>query len=77
LEAQAKPCHQMMKCQTDEQVELYAKQATYGAEFPANGTPFGIDNDPPSEGELWTGVCQLSHDRCGGASGIRAEHIKA
>jgi hypothetical protein len=66
-----------MERQTDERVELYAKQAAYGAEFPANGTPFGIDNDPPSEGELRTAVSQLSHGRCGGASGVRAEHIKA
>ncbi len=76
-EAQARPCHQTMEHQTDEQVELYAEQDAYGAEFPANGTPFGIDDSPPSEEEYRTAVSQLSHGRCGGASGIRAEHIKA
>ena len=76
LETQAKPCHQTMECQTDKQVELYAKRATYGAGFPANGTPFVIGNDPLSEREFWTAVSQLSHGQCGEASGIRAEHIK-
>ena len=76
-EAQARPCHLRMERQTDERVELYAEQDTYGAEFPANGTPFGIDDNPPSDEELRIAVSQLSHGRCGGASGIRAEHIKA
>jgi len=76
-ETQAKPCHQTMELQTDKRVELYAERVAYGEEFPENGTPFGIDNDPPSEGELRTAVSQLSHDRYGGASGICAEHIKA
>ena len=76
-EAQARPCHQTMKRQTDERVELYAKRDAYGADFPTSGTPFEIDDYPPSEEELRTAVSQLSHGRCGGASGIRAEHIKA
>ena len=76
-ETQAKPCHQTMERQTDKRVELYAERAAYGKEFPENGTPFEINDDPPSEGELRTAVSQLSHGRCGGASGIRAEHIKA
>ena len=74
--AQARPCHQTMERQTDKQVELYAERDAYGAEFPANGTPFEIDDYPPSEEELRTAVSQLSHGRCGGASGIRAKHIK-
>jgi hypothetical protein len=76
-ETQARPCHQTMERQTDERVELYAERAGYGEEFPPKGTPFDIDDDPPSEGELRTAVSQLGHGRCGGASGIRAEHIKA
>ena len=76
-ETQARPCHQTMERQTGERVELYAERVAYGEEFPENGTPSDIDNNPPSDGELWTAVSQLSHGRCGGASGIRAEHIKA
>jgi hypothetical protein len=75
-ETQAKPCHQTMERQTDKKVEVYAERAAYGEEFPENWTPFEIDDEPPSEGELRTAVSQLSHGRCGGASGIRAEHIK-
>ena len=66
-----------MERQTDERVELYAERDAYGADFPENGSPFGIDDSQPSEDELRTAVSQLSHGRCGGASGIRAEHIKA
>jgi hypothetical protein len=60
-ENQARSCRQTMERQTDEQVELYGERAAYGAEFPANGTPFTIANVPPSEGELRTVVSQLSH----------------
>jgi len=66
-----------MERQTDERVELYAERDACGVEFLENGTPFAIDDNPPSEGELQTAVSQLSHGRCGGASGIRSEHIKA
>ena len=76
LETQAKPCHQTMERQTNERVELYAERAVYDAGFPVNGTPFTIANNPPLEGKLLTAVSQLSHGRCGGASGICAEHIK-
>ena len=60
-EAQARPCCQTMERQTDERVELYAERDAYGAEFPANWTPFGIDDNPPSEEELRIVVSQLSH----------------
>jgi len=76
-ETQARPCHQTMERQTDERVELYAERAAYGEEFPENGMPFDIDDNPLSDGELRTAVSQLSHRRCGGASGIRTKHIKA
>jgi len=75
-ETQARPCHQTMECQTDEQVELYAERDACGAEFPENGTPFTIDNNKPLEGEPRTAVSQLSHGRCGGTSRIRAEHTR-
>jgi hypothetical protein len=76
-ETQAKPCHQTMEPQTDKRVELYAERAAYGDKFPANGTPFDIDDNQPSQAELRAAVSQMSHGRCGGASGIRTEHIKA
>ena len=53
-ETQTRPCHQTMEHQTDERVELYAERDACGAEFPENGTPFAINDNPTSEGELWT-----------------------
>ena len=38
-----------MERQADERVELYAERDACGAEFPENGTPFAIDDNPPSE----------------------------
>ena len=34
-------------------------------------------DDAPTEGELQAAVVQMSHERCVGASGIRAKHIQA
>jgi len=68
-ETQARPCHQTMECQTNKRVELYAERAAYGEEFPENGMPFDINDNPPSDGELRTAVSQLSHGRCRGSIG--------
>ena len=76
-EVQARPCHLTMERQTDKRVELYVERDAYGAEFPANRTPFRINDNPPSEEDLRIAVSQLSYGQCGGTSGIRAEHIKA
>jgi hypothetical protein len=76
-ETQAAPCPQTMERQTDKRVELYARRAAYGESFPANGTPFEIRYDEPSEGEIWAAVMEMSNGRCGGASGIKAEHLKS
>jgi hypothetical protein len=67
----------MMERQTDEREELYAERAAYGKAFPANGLPYAIGNNQPLESKLRAAVSLLSHGRCGGASGIQAEHIKA
>ena len=77
METQARPCRLTMKRQTVKCKELYAESEAYGVGFPANGTPFPIADAPLLGGELRTAVSQLSHNQCGGASGIWAEHIKA
>jgi hypothetical protein len=46
-EMQARPCHQMMECQTNKQEELYAERAAYSKAFPANKTPYAIGNNQP------------------------------
>ncbi len=76
-EMQARPCHQTMERQTDKREELYAEWAVYGKAFPANGAPFAIGDNQLIDGKLRAVVSLLSHSRCRGALGIRAEHIKA
>jgi hypothetical protein len=39
--------------------------------------PYPIGGNQPIESKLWAAVSLLSHGRCGGPLGIRAEHIKA
>jgi hypothetical protein len=76
-ETQARPCRQTMEHQTNKREELYAEWAAYGKAFPANGTPYAIGNNQSIESKLRAAVSLLSHGRCRGASGIRAEHINA
>ncbi len=76
-EMQARPCRQTMERQTNKREELYAERAAYGKAFPANGLPYAIGNNQPIESGLRAAVSLLSHGQCGGALGIRAEHIKA
>jgi hypothetical protein len=74
---QTRPCHQTMDCLTNGCEESYLEGAAYGKAFPANGMPNAIGNNQPIDGKLWAVVSLLSHCRCGGILGIRAEHIKA
>jgi hypothetical protein len=76
-ETQARPYQQMMEHQTDKWEELYAEQAAHGKAFPANGMPYAVGNNQLIESKLRGAVSLLSHRRCRGALGIRAEHIKA
>jgi hypothetical protein len=76
-EMQARPCRQTMERQTNKREELYAEWAAYGEAFPANWMPYTIGNNQLCESKLRAEVSLRSHGRCGGASGIRAEHIKA
>ena len=66
-----------MEQQTKERVALYAKRVAYGKSFLANGTPFEIRDNEPTEGELRAAVMELSNGRSAGALGIKAEHIKS
>ncbi len=76
-EMQARPCQQAMEHQTEKQEELYAEWSAYGKAFPTNRVPYTLGNNQPIKSKLRAAVSFLSHGRCGGASGIRAEHIKA
>jgi hypothetical protein len=74
---QARPCRQTMEHQTNKREELYVERAAYGTAFPENGVPYAIGNNQLIESKLRAVVSLLSHRRCRGTSGIRAEHIKA
>jgi hypothetical protein len=76
-ETQAKPCRQTMDRQTGEWVDLYTWRQSPGEPLPINIDPVDIDDDIPSNGELRVAVGKLTNGRAAGASGMRAEHIKA
>ncbi len=52
-ETQAKPCYHTMECQMLERVDLYAWRESPGDPLPINVTPVVINNNVPTDGELW------------------------
>jgi hypothetical protein len=66
-----------MEHQTLEQVNLYARRQSPGDPLPIHLTPVEINDDVPSDSEIRTAVGELTNGRAGGASGMRAEHVKA
>jgi hypothetical protein len=75
-EMQAKPCYHTMKRQTSEQVDLYTRRASPGNPLPINYGPIKINNDAPSDKEIWLATSELSNGRAAGASRMRAKHVK-
>jgi hypothetical protein len=71
------PCPQTMVKQTAERVDLYRQRDPPGAPLPINIDPIPVDDGTPSKGEIRVAVAGLSNGRAGGASGIRAEDVKA
>jgi len=71
-----KPCRQTLARQTDEREELYGMVIPPGTPIPINVDAFDINDDVPGEAEIRAAVRRLRSGRAGGASGIRAEHIK-
>jgi hypothetical protein len=66
-----------MDRQTAERVTLYTRRQSPGEPLPINIDPVEIDDDTPSDGELRVAVGELTNGRAAGASGMRAEHVKA
>jgi len=75
-EMQSKPCYHTMERQTSERVDLYARRQSPGDPLPLHLTPVEIDDDVPTDSEIWTVAGGLTNGRAGGASGVRAEHVK-
>jgi hypothetical protein len=62
--------------QTAERVELYARAPPMGEALPFNFPHFKISDDMPTDSEIQKVVGGLRNGRAGGATGMKAEHIK-
>ena len=70
------PDRRSLKCQTDERVDLYAKQSPPGESIPVH-IRFGVQDRVPPEPEIRGAVRErLRNGRSGGASLMRAEDVK-
>ena len=65
-----------MAKQTGKREELYAKVQPPGDPIPINLQPFNIYDSVPKEPEIQVVVKAMRNGRAGGASGIKAEHMK-
>ena len=72
-----KPCYDSLEDQTVEREELYAERTSPGDLIPINVEPYVIQDGTPTESEIASVVRgKLRNGRAGGASGLKAEHIK-
>ena len=61
---------------TAEQVNLYSYVPSPGENTPVAVKPVEVDDLVPTEDEIEEAVKKLWRNRSGGASGVRAEHLK-
>ena len=61
---------------TAERVELYSYVPPPGTKIPIYVQPLPVDDSVPTEDKIEWAVMQLSNHRSGGASRMRAEHLK-
>ena len=61
---------------TAEQADLYSYVPSPGKNIPISGQPVPVDNSVPTKDEIEEVVKHLQRNRSGGASGMRAEHLK-
>ena len=73
---EARPCFQMMERQTAERVALYTWRSSPGEPLPINITPVPIPDSAPTDSEVHDAVGELSNGQSGGASKMRAKHVK-
>jgi hypothetical protein len=77
MEMQSKPYYLTMDYQTSEQVDIYKQRQSPGEPLPILAPPIEMNNDALSDSKIRTASRELSNGRAGGASGMRAEHVKA
>ena len=70
------PAWATLKRITSERVELYIYIPPPGTNIPISVHPFLVDDSVPTEEEIEWVVTQLINHRYGGASGMRADHLK-
>ncbi len=70
-------CPQTMVKQTAGRVDFYRQWDPPGDPLPINIDPIPVDDGTPSKGEKRVAVAGLSNGCAGGASGMRAEDVKA
>jgi hypothetical protein len=66
-----------MERQTSERVDLYARRQSPGDPLPLHLAPAEINDGVPTDSKIRTVAGGLTNGRAGGASGMRAEHVKA
>jgi hypothetical protein len=75
-EVEARPCPQTMECQTAERIALYTGRTPPGEPLPINIDPAPISDGVPTDLEVRESVGELTNGCSGGASRMRAEHMK-
>ncbi len=75
-EVEARPCPQTMERQTAERIALYTGRTPPGEPLPINVDPAPIPDGVPTDSEVRDAVGELTNGRSGGASRMRAEHMK-
>ena len=70
------PARGTIKRITAERVELYSYVPPPGKNIPISVQPFPVDDSVHTEDKIYWVVKRLSNHRSGGASGMRAEHLK-
>ena len=61
---------------TAERVDLYSYVASPGENIPVTVAPLEVDDLVPTEDKIEDAVKNLRRNRSGGASGMRAKHLK-
>ena len=75
-EVEARPCYQTMARKNEEWFALYARRTPLGEPLPINIAPTPIPDGVPTDSEVREAVGELTNGRSGGASKMRAEHMK-
>ena len=70
------PARAMLERITAKRVDLYRYVPSPGENIPVTVAPAEVDDSVPTEDKIEDAVKKLRRNRSGGASGMRAEHLK-